>query len=602
MLLTVILSFGAGLLSTFAPCVLPLLPIVLGGSLAPGTDGKSQDKKRPYIITASLVASLIIFTIILKASTALIGIDPKVWSFASGGLIVILGLFMLFPDLWVKVISKLGFEHKSQSLLTKAFQNKNKTLSAILTGAALGPVFSSCSPTYSWVIATVLPENSFRGVIYLGIYCLGIATSLLAVALLGRKLLVKVKWATNPNGIFQKVIALMFLFVGLAIITGYDKKIQTWAVSADILSIKKLESKLVPEDRTQGVSDSAKAIPDKSAIDTTVGNASGSTANNNSAKKQFNVQPYAAPELQKVAAWINTQPLTLESLKGKVVLIDFWTYTCINCQRTQPYLNDWYKKYKGQGFEIIGMHAPEFAFEKVQANVEKAVKVEGINYPVALDNDFATWRGFKNQFWPAKYLIDKDGQVRYTHFGEGDYDVTESAIQTLLKEAGQTVSINITKPAEATRLDGELSPETYLNYSRGENFANNKEFKEDEATNYTGLKAVPGGLAPNSWSLSGSWQIGSDSSQSKADNTTLTYNFSAKEVYLVMSGPPGAVVKAQVEGVSNVNGFDVNQNGDIILDSARLYKVVKSSEFIKNKNLTLIFPAGVTVNAFTFGG
>lgn len=243
MILTALLSFIAGLLTVLAPCVLPLLPVILGGSL----DTKDHDKRRPYIITASLVVSLILFTLLLKVSTALIGIDPKVWSVASGVLVMILGVFMLFPLLWAQLLSRTGLEHRSQGLLGKAFSNKNKTASAILTGAALGPIFSSCSPTYTWVIATVLPSNTIAGVFYLAIYCLGVATSLLAIALLGRKFLLRITWASDPKGWFQRGIAILFILVGLFVATGWDKKVQTYLVEKDVFNLIELEQKLVPK-------------------------------------------------------------------------------------------------------------------------------------------------------------------------------------------------------------------------------------------------------------------------------------------------------------------------------------------------------------------
>jgi cytochrome c biogenesis protein CcdA len=245
MLVTILLSYVAGLLTALAPCVLPLLPIILGGSL----DSSVKDRKRPYIITASLVASLVLFTILLKASTVFIGIDPKVWTIGTGILVIILGSFMLFPTVWSKLIGKLGIEHHSQGLLSKAFNNKNRTVSAILTGAALGPVFSSCSPTYAWVIATVLPSNAAKGVFYLAVYCLGVATSLLAIALVGRKLLLKIKWASNPKGWFQRAIAVLFILVGIFVATGWDKKVQTYLVNKDVFNLIKLEQKLVPSSR-----------------------------------------------------------------------------------------------------------------------------------------------------------------------------------------------------------------------------------------------------------------------------------------------------------------------------------------------------------------
>jgi cytochrome c biogenesis protein CcdA len=242
MLITALLSYLAGLLTVLAPCILPLLPVILGGSLV----GEKKNKWRPYIITASLVVSLILFTFLLKVSTMFIGIDPKVWAVGSGSLVILLGFFMLFPDLWAKFVAKLGFEPASQRLLGKAYSQKNSVLSAILIGAALGPIFSSCSPTYAWVIATVLPANTLLGVLYLVIYCLGVATSLLAIALLGRKLLEKIKWASDPKGRFQQSIAILFIIVGIFVATGWDKKVQTYLVERDVLNLIQLERELVP--------------------------------------------------------------------------------------------------------------------------------------------------------------------------------------------------------------------------------------------------------------------------------------------------------------------------------------------------------------------
>jgi len=570
MLFTALLSYIAGLLTVLAPCILPLLPVILGGSI--GTDKK--DKKRPYIIIASLIVSLVLFTILLKASTVLIGVDPKVWVYFSGVIVILLGLFMLFPDVWARVIGKLGIEHRSQSMLGKANNKENRVLSAILIGAALGPVFSSCSPTYAWVLATVLPSNAVLGMFYLTVYVLGVATSLLAIALLGRRLLEKVKWASNPKGWFQRGIAVLFILVGLFIVTGWDKRVQTWFVDKDFLNLIELEQRLVPGDDESS----------NSSTPTVAGEPS------------FNVDAYQAPELRDLAAWINTDPLTIESLKGKVVLVDFWTYSCINCIRTQPFLNAWQDKYANDGLVIIGVHAPEFAFEKVEKNVAKAVRDAKITYPVALDNNFSTWQAYKNRFWPAKYLIDKDGKVRYTHFGEGDYDVTESTIQALLEEAGNKISRSIEKPSTKTPPRSSQSPETYLGYSRGERFSNASMLIEDKSVNYV-LSSI---LSSNEWSLGGNWQVNDESSQSNADGSQLAFQYSAKEVYLVMSGPPGAKVKVEVEGIDKPGGSDLDGNNHISLDGARLYKLVNTDKSI-TKRLTLTFPTGVTINAFTFG-
>lgn len=244
MLPTALISYVAGLLTALAPCVLPLLPVILGGSFS----GEKKDKWRPYVITASLAISLMLFTLLLKASTVLIGINPRVWAVGSGILVISLGLFMLFPDVWVRIIGKLGIEHRSQSLLGSAYKQENGVLSAILIGAALGPIFSSCSPTYAWVIATVLPSSALLGMFYLTCYILGVTTALLAIALLGRKLIERIKWASDPKGWFQRGIAVLFIIVGVFVAAGWDKKVQTYLVEKDFLNIKLLEEELVPED------------------------------------------------------------------------------------------------------------------------------------------------------------------------------------------------------------------------------------------------------------------------------------------------------------------------------------------------------------------
>jgi cytochrome c biogenesis protein CcdA len=241
-MLLVILSLIAGFLSVLAPCVLPLLPIIIGGSLS-GNDSK----KRPYIIVISLVLSLILFTLLLKVSTVLIGLDPTVLNYISGGIVIALGLVLLFPLEWDKLIGKLGLQVKSQKLLGDAGKTNNRTLSAVLTGLALGPVFSSCSPMYAWIVATVLPGNYSAGIIYLAAYSTGLAIALLGIALLGKRMIDKIKWASNPHGLFQKVIAVLFILVGLAVATGFDKDVQAYLLEKDFLNIKNLEEKLVPE-------------------------------------------------------------------------------------------------------------------------------------------------------------------------------------------------------------------------------------------------------------------------------------------------------------------------------------------------------------------
>jgi cytochrome c biogenesis protein CcdA/thiol-disulfide isomerase/thioredoxin len=566
-------SFFAGVLTSLAPCILPLLPVIIGSSIIEGKD-KKVNRLKPYIIALSLAVSVLLFTLLLKVSSLLIGIDPQVWLYVSGGIVVLLGINLLFPSLWVYVNVWLGIEKNSNNFLFKA-SKKSGIWGAVVTGAALGPVFSSCSPLYALILATILPVNLALGLVYMTTYALGLGLALLVIALVGRKLTKKLGWAVNPNGLFRRILAIILIIVGLLIITGYDKKFQTWVSAHTPFDISNLEQGLLPMTTNQN----------HEIVPSTIG------------KKQYNVSPYAAPEITGISDWLNSEPLKLSDLKGKVVLIDFWTYSCINCQRTQPYLNAWYDKYEKNGLVIIGVHAPEFAFEKVKGNVANAIKDEGIKYPVALDNNFATWRAYNNEYWPAKYLIDKDGNIRYTQFGEGEYSKTESVIQDLLKESGKSIDVSIDKNDGTNPVANGQTPETYLNYSRGERFANSSQFVADQPVNYM-LVSKPG---QDNWSLGGKWQVGKESSQSMEDAAKLTLSYSAKNVYLVMDGPKGAQVGVSVDGIASPGGEDLNSQNQVTLDGAKLYKIVNTGQFMQNRQLKLTVPKGVTVNAFTFG-
>ncbi|RRD60465.1 redoxin domain-containing protein [Leucobacter sp. OH1287] len=561
MLVTIVLSLFAGVISVLAPCVLPFLPVIVGGSLG------AQSRYRPYLISLGLVVSLLAFTLLLKVSTLAIGVDPRFWSIASGVLVIILGIFMLFPDLWTKISVKFGLGNKSHKLLDRAQNTGGGPVSALLTGAALGPVFSSCSPVYAWVIATVLPAQPVAGFVYISAYCIGMAGMLLAISLLGRKLIAKLGWAANPRGWFQRIVAILFILVGVLVATGVDKKVQAWAVG-NVPIISDIEHQLIPKQTgSEGDKDGG----------------SGSTSGS--------VSGPAAPEFTGIKEWINSDPLTIEGLRGKVVLVDFWTYSCINCIRTQPYLNAWYEQYHDQGFEIVGVHAPEFAFERESANVQRAVVDAEIKYPVALDNDFKTWAAYHNNYWPAKYLIDQDGNVVWSHFGEGEYEEAEEQIRKLLGSSG-----------EKSKTTGEISsttvgqsPETYLGTQRARGFAGEPRLRND-SNDYSAAKLRD----VNSWTLDGRWQVDEESITSEADGASLSYRFSGREMFLVMSGPAGSTATVTVDGTPANPGADV-VDGTVQVGDARLYKLVKFDKPQSGATVKITFSKGVKANAFTFG-
>jgi cytochrome c biogenesis protein CcdA/thiol-disulfide isomerase/thioredoxin len=560
-------SFIAGMITVFAPCIVALLPVIIGGSIS----GKVEDKKRPLIIAASLATSLIIFTVLLKATTLFIDVPPATFTIISGVILVLLGASLFFPNFYDSIMTRLNIQAKSQQLMGKA-GGKGQYVGPIITGAALGPVFSSCSPVYAYIIATILPVNFGEAMLYITSYVLGLSLMLLLIGYLGQRFLRRFKFIANPRGWFIRVIATLFIVIGLMIVTGYDKRFQTFVSTHTPFNFDSFSSTLIPN------------------------------ATKTNGEGVLNVDAYDAPEFKGLTNWINSKPLTKEDLKGKVVLIDFWTYSCINCIRTQPYLKDWYSTYKDSDFVIVGLHAPEFSFEKNPKNVRDAVKKAGLEYPIALDNDFSTWNAYQNQYWPGTYLLDKEGKVRRYHGGEGEYKQTEQAIRALLGENGGRVPERTTKA-----LDGKVpvtegqSPETYLGTKRASNFVGTPLL-----TAGTGQKTfTPAELKEvNDWTLSGTWDVSTEGIKAVSDST-LQFRLAAKEVYFVTAGDGGG---KQIEVL--LDGSPISQTGfagssvkdsRITVNEAELYRAVKFKQFTKDATIELRVPAGVQLNVFTFG-
>jgi thiol-disulfide isomerase/thioredoxin len=313
--------------------------------------------------------------------------------------------------------------------------------------------------------------------------------------------------------------------------------------------------------------------------------------------------------LTGATSWLNSPPLNNEMLRGKVVLVDFWTYSCINCLRTLPYLKAWDDKYRAQGLVIIGVHAPEFVFEKDLHNVEQAVRKFGIKYPVVLDNEYAIWNAYQNQYWPADYLIDAQGRIRHQHFGEGAYQETEQMIQTLLKEAHQGlalsegfVQVKGTGATAAVAEDTERSPETYLGYARQEGFASPEPIRRDKSARYS----APRTLKPDHWALSGSWQISNESALLKAADGAISYRFQGRDLHLVLGSRNGKPVRFKVtlDGAApgKDHGVDTDAQGNGEIREQRLYQLIRQSGAIKARIFRIEFPdPDAEAFAFTFG-
>ncbi|HWB39184.1 MAG TPA: cytochrome c biogenesis protein CcdA [Candidatus Saccharimonadales bacterium] len=560
-------AFIAGLLTVLAPCVLPLLPIIIGGSVT----GDTKDKKRPVIIAASLAISIIIFTLLLKVSTVLINIPPQSITYFSGGIIIALGIVTLFPGLYARVIGSLKIEAAAQKALGKGFNTKGDIAGPIIIGAALGPVFSSCSPVYAYILATVLPANFAQAMAYMVSYVLGLAVVLLGIGYYGQSFISRIKFAANPKGKFQKIVAILFIIVGLGVATGYSVKFQTYVSEHTPFNFDSLSRRLLPSSHRK-------------------------TDNS----KLFNItQPVAAPDFTGITGWVNSKPLTMQQLRGKVVLVDFWTYTCINCIRNNPHLEAWYQRYKDEGFVIVGVEAPEFSYEKVLSNVQKAVKDQHITYPVAIDASLATWNAYSNQSWPAGYLIDASGQIRNLHEGEGGYSEEEKAIRQLITDNGHDLSnVKPTEQSDTVPISQNQTPETYFGFDRASDYEGSPAL----AAKPTNTFKLPSQLDSHSWALGGKWQVDGDKITARG-NSTLRFKLSSKNVYVVVGSDAPASVGVTLNGKpirSTAAGSDV-KNGQLLLHGQQLYNLISFPKFTSDQTVELSVPDGVILNTFTFG-
>ncbi|MBS3903204.1 MAG: redoxin family protein [Anaplasmataceae bacterium] len=606
-----LLSFIAGVLTVLAPCILPVLPIIIGGSIS-----DTRSKLKPYIITASLAVSLILFTLLLKFSTALISIPPDFWKWFSGGIIFFFGLTYLFPVLWEKIPGVAKLSSSSNQLVGKGASMKNFT-GDIIIGAALGPVFATCSPTYFIVLATVLPVNFSLGLLYMVTYALGLSIVLLLIALLGQRLTKKLDRAANPYGLFKRSLGVLFIIVAILIATGYDKKLQIIILDAGFFDVTKIENSLLENLETTGEEISA---PNEEANQNNP-----TTKETNSSTSQTNPSQTTASflsledkakkykkfiELSSPDGFINTannQPITIGELIGeKVILLDIWTYSCINCQRTLPYLRAWYDKYEDQGLEIIGLHTPEFAFEKVYANVAEATKNFGLEYPIVLDNDYSTWNAYGNRFWPRKYLIDIDGYVVYDHIGEGAYDETEKKIQQALAERaarlGEKVDTSgIVKPEGVVVVDASKprSPETYFGAWRNTNFGNG-------IAGTTGIQTLtlPSNIAPHTFYLNGEWNIAQEYATNTKTPASIVFKYQGQNVYLVASADNPVQIEIWRDGqlLKTDLGNDISSaTGRGTVQSDRLYHLIKDDAHGTHTFEIKILNPGLKAFTFTFG-
>lgn len=585
MLILMLFAFLAGFATVISPCVLPVLPAILSVSAGKG-------KWRPYGVILGLIISFVFFTVALSTLVRTFGISANVLRYSAILIIGFFGLVMILPT-----FSNL-FARATQRVaeLGNEFQGVTRTESSgfwsgLLLGIALGLIWTPCAgPILAAITALVATQKISLDVLLLALsYSIGSAIPLLAITLAGHKALTSFPFFVKHSEGIRQGFGLIMILTAVAIAFNLDVAFQQKIL--DYLPNIQIENNAWVESRLKNL-----RSPNPNFLPANPGPFGKGEPGTAAASPQELPKYAAAPEFTGITDWINTAPLTLKELRGKVVLIDFWTYSCINCIRTLPYLKDWYAKYHDKGLVIVGVHTPEFEFEKDLNNVKDAVKRFGIKYPVAMDNNYGTWEAYSNSYWPAHYLVDQDGIIRQFHFGEGGYLETENGIRSLLgmpllKEPSVQIPM-VTAVAE--------TPETYLGYKRGHVYTSQNQIRRDTTATYH----YTGSLGTDQVGLNGQWEVKDEYILSQADDATLTLNFMANRVYLVLGGESALPIKVELDGkpIAAANKTaDMNQQGEIFVKEPRKYDIVDMKEAGGRHEVTLRIPKGIRAYAFTFG-
>ncbi|KVZ15068.1 cytochrome c biogenesis protein DipZ [Burkholderia stagnalis] len=615
-MLLIVLAYLGGVLTILSPCILPVLPFVFARA-----DQPFRRSGLPLLVGMALTFAVVATLAAVGGGWAAQANQAGRW--AALALLAVFGLTLLLPRLAEHLTRPLVAAGNRLTGLAQRDGRPAGPGSSFVLGIATGLLWAPCAGP---ILGLVLTGAALRGAnvgttLLLVAYAAGAATSLGVALLIGGKVFAAMKRSLGAGEWIKRGIGAALLAGVGAIALGLD----TGALAQlSTVTTGGLEAKLV--DRLGGRSQPAKAAAGAPAD--AVMAAAGAPAQPDGAmmRAAATSQPQAMraaapaalpvegtlPSLDGAVQWLNSPPLTTAGLRGKVVLVDFWTYSCINCLRTLPYINAWARKYAPYGLVVIGVHAPEFAFERDIGNVRKAVHDLGIDYPVAIDNNYAIWRAFGNEYWPAHYFVDAQGRIRRHHFGEGEYAESERAIQALLAEAGHPEALNVPvglagAPAQGAQAAADSaavrSPETYVGYARAEDFSSPGGVVRDAAHRYD-APARPG---LNDWGLAGTWQVGAEHAALAAPSGRIVYRFHARDLHLVL-GPDanGRPVRFRVtlDGAAPgaAHGADVDAQGYGTVTGQRLYQLVRQAGPIADRTFSIEFlDAGVRAYAFTFG-
>jgi cytochrome c biogenesis protein CcdA/thiol-disulfide isomerase/thioredoxin len=623
----IILVFLGGVLTILSPCILPVLPFVFARS-----EQRFLTNGLPMLVGMAVTFAGI-------ATLAAVG---GAWAVRVNqyGRFLALALLTAFAATLLSRRLADWLARPFVALGNRMAQSASGDpaslglIHSLLLGVATGLLWAPCAGPILGLILTgaAISGPNARTTLLLFAYAAGAATSLAVALLAGGRVFAFLKRSLGTGEWIRRGLGAAVLVAVVAIVLGWDSSVLTRLSLNGTNSLEQsLIDKINPADSaarggnmTMAMANSNMAMKNSNMAMT---NSNMAMTNSNMAMTNSKSDGHAMmmsgakpsgglpvegeiPSFAGATLWLNSPPLTPEALHGKVVMVDFWTYSCINCLRALPYVKAWYEKYKDHGLVVIGVHAPEFAFEKDPNNVRRAVTDLKVAYPVVLDNDYAIWQAFNNQYWPAHYFIDAAGRIRSHHFGEGNYDESEQIIRNLLTDAGNT---NLPPPGMGpARAAGaqappdeahDQSPETYVGYRRAENFASSGGFAQDQSHSYT----APAALKLNQWALSGSWNVDQEKAVLSTAPGKILFRFYARDLHLVLGpGADGKPVrfKVRLDGAAPASdhGADTDSEGAGVIDRQRLYQLIRQSGDVAEHVFSIEFlDPGVQAYSFTFG-
>jgi cytochrome c biogenesis protein CcdA/thiol-disulfide isomerase/thioredoxin len=580
-----LIGFLGGLITGISPCILPVLPVIFLSSMDSGTNRSRRSMRattRPYMVIAGLVCSFSLATLIGSALLSALHLPQDAIRWTALVVLAIIGLGLIFPPLQHVIERPFAFIPQRQIGGNTDGFGLGLTLGALYVPCA-GPVLAAI------VVAGGTASLGAPVLILTATFALGNAIPLLAFALAGRHVAERVAAFRRRQRVIQIAGGVMMIVLAVALVFNLPAMLQrvvpdyTTAMQ-NRLGANEIQRSVIPSRPPTSQTSSASVLP----LDQGSGNSTGNGVMTNCSDGSTELQQCGpAPNITGITQWLNTpdnKPLDPASLRGKVVLIDFWAYSCINCQRAIPHVVDWYNRYRDSGLVVIGVHTPEYAFERVPENVASGAAGLHIDYPIALDNDYATWNAFNNMYWPAEYLVDASGAVRHTKFGEGDYDGTEKLIRELLVAANPNVRLPAAVNGADTTPKTNLTPETYLSPDKATTYGGEGSYQSGSA----GF-SFPGQVANDKFALRGRWTLDDQGITAEGDDNAIRLNYTAKDVYVVVGGT-GTITTTR-DGKATVTQIG---------GPPTLHRIV-SDDGARRDQLDLQVSKGLQVFSFTFG-